>query len=610
MEDLWNYRPVSLTSVPSKIVEQILLEDILQHMEDGEEVRDSQHGFTKGKSWLINLGAFYDGLAASVDKERATDDICLDVDSGTVGLSAPSASLWMTPSQVVQLIHLRRNAIQRDLERLEEFHQAKCKILHLGQGNLWYQYRLGEEGIEISCLEKDLGILVDEKLDISWQCAPAAQKANCILSCVKRRVASRSRKVTFPLYSVLVRLQLECCLQFWGPQYKKDMDLLVWVRRRAIKMIRLMEHLSCEGRLRELRLFSLEKRRLWGDLTMAFQVIKGAYKKDKERLFTKACSNRTGGNDFKLKEDRFRLNVKNNFFFMMQVVKCWNRLPREAVDAPSLEMFKVKMYEDFPLIAIKTEAACCSNFRVHWPEGGAFNHRCANRERKYEYELCEHFSAVNNRGKQRILGSKEAYSSFCKDRQDVVHELQLDWICDGHDIVLFNSQGKRDQGEQTDLQGQLILSSITVCKKSSKCGKRPGMMTQPLPWQPIPMLENPFGEEIFPNIQSKPPLAQLEAVSFCPIACYPSPTGHTTSHTSQDVIGLLGHLDTLLAHIQLAVYQHPQVFFCRAAFQPLFPKPVTLHGVAVTQVQNLALSLVEPHTTGLSPSIQPVQIPL
>ncbi|KAK4828526.1 hypothetical protein QYF61_026948 [Mycteria americana] len=91
---------------------------------------------------------------------------------------------------------------------------------------------------------------------------------------------------------------------------------------------------------------------------------------------------------------------------------------------------------------------------------------------------------------------------------------------------------------------------------------------------------------------------------------FPTPAGHTIADTSQDAIGFLGHLGTLLAHIQPAVNQHPQVLFCQAAFQPLFPKPVVLHGVAVAQVQDLALSLVEPHTIGPSPSIQPVQIPL
>ncbi|KAK4823656.1 hypothetical protein QYF61_005008 [Mycteria americana] len=86
---------------------------------------------------------------------------------------------------------------------------------------------------------------------------------------------------------------------------------------------------------------------------------------------------------------------------------------------------------------------------------------------------------------------------------------------------------------------------------------------------------------------------------------FPTPAGHTIPDTSQDAIGFLGHLSTLLAHIQAAVNQHPQVLFCWAAFQSLFPKPVALHGVAVAQVQDLTLSLLEPHTVGLGPLIQP-----
>ncbi|KAK4817239.1 hypothetical protein QYF61_005261 [Mycteria americana] len=231
-----------------------------------------------------------------------------------------------------------------------------------------------------------------------------------------------------------------------------------------------------------------------------------------------------------------------------------------------------------------------------------------------------------------------------------------------------------------------------------------GWQLNHFPGQPVPVLDNPLGEVKFPNIQSKPPLAQLEAISSCPITCYlgeetdphlsttsfqavvesdkvspqppflqaeqpqlpqplpislvlqtlpqlrcpsldtlqplnvslgvgdptlntafevrphlcpvqghdhcPSPAGHAIPDTSQDAIGFLGRLGTLLAHIQLAVNQHPQVLLCLAAFQPLFPKPVALHGVAVAQVQDLAFGLVEPHTTDLGPSIQPVQVPL
>jgi len=101
-------------------------------------------------------------------------------------------------------------------------------------------------------------------------------------------------------------------------------------------MIRGLEHLSQEERLRELGLFSLEKRSLQGDLAAALQYLKGAYKKAGEGLLTRAGSNRTRGNGFKLKEGRFRLDIKKKFFTMM-VVRHWGRLPSEAVDAPSLE---------------------------------------------------------------------------------------------------------------------------------------------------------------------------------------------------------------------------------------------------------------------------------
>jgi len=89
-------------------------------------------------------------------------------------------------------------------------------------------------------------------------------------------------------------------------------------------------------------LFSLEKQRLQGDLIAAFQYLKGAYRKDGDNLFSKACCDRTRSNALKLRKGRFRLDIRKTLF-RMRVVKHWHRLPREAVEAPSLETFKVRL---------------------------------------------------------------------------------------------------------------------------------------------------------------------------------------------------------------------------------------------------------------------------
>ncbi|GAB0204624.1 hypothetical protein GRJ2_002928000 [Grus japonensis] len=118
-----------------------------------------------------------------------------------------------------------RDAIQRDLDRLERSACAncmksttvKCKVLHKGQGNPNLIYRLGGEWIESSPEEKDLGVLIDEKLNMSRQCGLTSQKANHVLGCIKRSVTGRLREVILPLYSALVKLHLEYCIQLWGP---------------------------------------------------------------------------------------------------------------------------------------------------------------------------------------------------------------------------------------------------------------------------------------------------------------------------------------------------------------------------------------------------------
>ncbi|PKU43124.1 hypothetical protein llap_6567 [Limosa lapponica baueri] len=121
---------------------------------------------------------------------------------------------------------------------LVKFSRTKRRVLHLGRGNPRHKYRLGGEWLESSPEEKELGVLVEEKLDMSRQCALAAQRANHVLGCIKRSVASRSREVILPLCSPLVRPHLEYCVQLWSPQHRKDMDLLERVQWRAKKRMK------------------------------------------------------------------------------------------------------------------------------------------------------------------------------------------------------------------------------------------------------------------------------------------------------------------------------------------------------------------------------------
>ena len=240
--------------------------------------------------------------------------------------------------------------IQRDLDRLiawadrwqMEFNSKKCQVMHLGKDNTNFNYEM--EGCWLEAVEegKDLGVVIDRTMKFSKQCLEARNRANRILGFINRNVSYKSKEVVRSLYNSYVRPHLEYCIQAWSPHYRQDINMLEAVQRRATRMIPALKRLEYRDRLKELNMFSFERRCIRGDMIELFKMFSDTNYIDVRSFFTLEEGNRTRNHGRKIRKQGCRLDIRK-YFFSHRVVDFWNALPETVVNSTSLTMFKNRL---------------------------------------------------------------------------------------------------------------------------------------------------------------------------------------------------------------------------------------------------------------------------
>lgn len=412
-----NYRPVSLTSVPSKILERILREKIADYLLAEGLLNPAQHGFIQGRSCLTNLLLALDKITDALDKghsvhigfldfEKAFDsvnhrlliqkmraygiasNICswteefLKERKFSVRVREANSSAAIAPSGVPQgtvlgpilfLIYVNDlpvrldslcflfaddvkvistlahgSQLQRDLDTISEWSErwdlplnpAKCVTLSTSQSN--GDIILGGHMLHEAETVKDLGVTLNKTFTPSAQCAAAACKARKVLFLLKGAIKSRAPEVWIPLYCAYVRPHLEYCVQAWSPYLKKDIAVLENVQRMATRWVHHMKGIPYTERLKHLGLFSLERRRLRGDLIEVYKITNGNKNVPCSEILRLRNGRDLRGHSRTL--DKLRCNHRmRSSFFSQRVVNPWNKLSEEIVSAPSLEVFKKQL---------------------------------------------------------------------------------------------------------------------------------------------------------------------------------------------------------------------------------------------------------------------------
>ena len=238
--------------------------------------------------------------------------------------------------------------LQDDLDRVVEwarkwkmeFNVDKCKVMHLGINNPRRSYNMGDTSLEATEEEKDLGVLIDNKLDFGKHIRTIVGRANRVLGMIRVSFACMNITMFLSLYTSLVRPLLEYCVQVWSPYKKKYIKLLEGVQRRATKLVPQLRNMSYDGRLRKLGLTRLVDRRVRGDMIETYKIISGKEKVDPAHFFQMATF-RGRSHSKKIYRKHSRLNVRK-YWFTQRVATKWNGLSPAEVEAGKTSSFKAR----------------------------------------------------------------------------------------------------------------------------------------------------------------------------------------------------------------------------------------------------------------------------
>jgi hypothetical protein len=425
-KDPGNYRPISLTSVVCKMLETIIRDKLVTHLEQHSLLHNSQHGFRIGRNCTTNLLEFYDKVINLHDNGEPIDIIYLDFKKafdkvphkrllskirahGITGNVASWIENWLTGrlqrvtvdgvasewmsvlsgvpqgsvlGPVLFILYINdidlsikseiskfaddtkiagkasspedRQSIQKDLDVLTEwankwqmeFNVEKCNVMHVGRNNVENEYTLNGKKINKSTKVKDLGVIFTNDLKSTKHCNETACRANKMLGFIIRSFEFKTPKILLPLFNTYVRPLMEYCAPVWSPSLVKDKQKMERVQRRFTKSIPSLRNKSYEERLKSLNLFTIEKRRLRGDLIQVFKLLNNIYNVQVEAYFQRNDDLRTRNNGFKLRGKQYRANIAGHFF-TNRVVSEWNKLPSWVVASTSINMFKTNLDQYF-----------------------------------------------------------------------------------------------------------------------------------------------------------------------------------------------------------------------------------------------------------------------